>query len=245
MSGFASLLSSSLKIASLDLCADEYLLMFAAPDQVASVSFLSRDEAESPLAAKAQAFPANDGTVESVVRHRPDIFLTTRSLGGAPAQIADRMGMRVVTLPYADSPRAVAKNVRMVTSLTGRHNAASQWQQRLSRLVTNAPSQRRSTLVISAGGLGVGPATDSWLGYAGLDAIASRPGLSFVEQIALARPDIILQSRYRADQYSRNTEWQRHPLTRRLAGQRITVDGRAWTCSGPLMLGEIERLQQR
>ncbi|RZV50977.1 MAG: hypothetical protein EX258_04525 [Sphingomonadaceae bacterium] len=219
--------------------------MFAAPDRVASVSFLSRDEQESPLAAKAQSFPANDGTVESVIPHRPEILLTTRSLGGARAQIAERMGMRVISLPYADSPDTVAENVRMIANLTGQQRAASRWLERYDRLIGRATVQRRSALVLSSGGLGVGPATERWLGYAGFDPIAPKAGLSFVEQLATARPETILVSRYRADQYSRNTEWLRHPLTRRLGGERISVDGRAWTCSGPLMLGEIERLQRR
>lgn len=250
MSGYASLLSAALAagsptIASLDLCADEYLLMFAAPEQIASVSFLVRDEAESPLSIKALAHPANDGSVESVLPHRPDILLTTRSLGGARAQIAERMGMQVITLPYADSPAAVATNVRTVATLTGQQVQGRRWQQDFARLATATPPSMRSTLMISAGGLGTGPTISSWLGYAGLEPIALRPGLSNVEQIAMARPDIILESRYRSSQYSRNTEWQSHPLTRRLNAQRITIDGRAWTCGGPLMLDEIRKLQQR
>ena len=45
----ASLLaaSSALRVASLDLCADEYLLLLARPAEVASVSRLAHDPADS------------------------------------------------------------------------------------------------------------------------------------------------------------------------------------------------------
>jgi iron complex transport system substrate-binding protein len=62
----------------------------------------------------------------------------------------------------------------------------------------------------------------------------------------LARPPaILLRSDYRSGQYSNDQRWLSHPAARRIARTRtIPTDGRAWTCMGPLLIGEIERLRR-
>ena len=45
----ASALLIGARIASLNLCTDEYLLLLARPQEIAGVSFLSQDPLESPL----------------------------------------------------------------------------------------------------------------------------------------------------------------------------------------------------
>jgi iron complex transport system substrate-binding protein len=55
---------------------------------------------------------------------------------------------------------------------------------------------------------------------------------------------VILRSDYRQGQYSGEQRWLSHPLARRVRGARtIPTDGRAWTCMGPLLAAEIERLK--
>ena len=39
-------------------------------------------------------------------------------------------------------------------------------------------------------------------------------------------------------------EWLDHPLARPKASKIVTVDGRPWTCAGPLMLREVEKLRR-
>ena len=45
--------SAAARVASLNLCTDEYLLLLARPGEVVSVSYLSQDPLESPLWRKA------------------------------------------------------------------------------------------------------------------------------------------------------------------------------------------------
>ena len=62
MPGFALLLAASaVRVASLNMCADEYLLLLARPQEIASVSRLSRDPADSSLWRLGQRFPGNRG----------------------------------------------------------------------------------------------------------------------------------------------------------------------------------------
>ena len=72
MPGFASLLAASaVRVASLNMCTDEYLLLLAQPQQIASVSRLSRDPADSSLWRLGQRFPGNRGDLESALRTSP------------------------------------------------------------------------------------------------------------------------------------------------------------------------------
>ena len=70
MPGFASLLvtSAAVRVASLNMCTDEYLLLLARPQEIASVSRLSRDPADSSLWRLGQRFPGNRGDLEGAAR---------------------------------------------------------------------------------------------------------------------------------------------------------------------------------
>jgi iron complex transport system substrate-binding protein len=38
--------------------------------------------------------------------------------------------------------------------------------------------------------------------------------------------------------------WLDHPLAKPKTARAISIDGRPWTCAGPLMLDEVERLRR-
>ena len=60
MPAFALLAASlPLRVASLNLCTDEYLLLLARPERIVSVSYLSRDPHESPLWKIARRYRGN------------------------------------------------------------------------------------------------------------------------------------------------------------------------------------------
>jgi iron complex transport system substrate-binding protein len=55
---------------------------------------------------------------------------------------------------------------------------------------------------------------------------------------------VLLRSDYRSGQYSGEQRWLSHPLAKRpRAARTIATDGRRWTCMGPPMIAEIERLR--
>jgi iron complex transport system substrate-binding protein len=56
---------------------------------------------------------------------------------------------------------------------------------------------------------------------------------------------LLLRSDYRAGQYSNGQRWLSHPAARLAAHVRtLPTDGRRWTCMGPLLIDEIERLRR-
>ncbi len=248
MPGFASLsVASALQVASLNLCTDEYLLLLARPGEVGSVTRLAQDPAESPLWRQARAFPANRGSVEGVIATRPTLLLTMGGSGRSSGQLARKMGVRTIDLPYATSIAEVATNMRRVAAALGDARRADPWLKRLAALQRSAKPRQRDAIYLSGGGNSLSPGSPAveWLLLAGLKQRALPGGRATLETLLVAPPAVLVRSDYRRGQMSQGMRWFDHPIVRRLDKHTITTDGRAWTCGGPLMVGEIERLKAK
>ncbi len=247
MAGFVSLsVASALKVASLNLCTDEYLLMLARPDEVASVTRLAQDPAESSLWARARAFPANRGSVEGIIATRPDLMLTMGGSGRSSAALARKMGVRTLDLPYATGIDGVAANMRRVAAALGDARRADPWLKRLAALKRGATPRQRDAIYLSGGGnsLSSGSPAVEWLALAGLRQRPLQGGKATLETLLVAPPAVLVRSDYRRGQMSQGMRWFDHPIVKRLEQRTIATDGRAWTCGGPLMVEEIERLRR-
>jgi iron complex transport system substrate-binding protein len=247
MPAFALLLASAaVRAASLNLCADEYVLLLASPSQVASVSYLSRDPLESPLWKIARSHPANRGSLEEVLGTRPTLVLKMGGGGRASGLIAKRLGLRTIDLKAHGTPADVESNLRLVASALGRPEAANPWIQRLRRLRTTAPTHAADAVWLSGGGQSLGAASGGaeWMRLAGLRQRALPGGRADLETLLVHPPQVIVESDYRRGQMSGGARWLQHPIVRNAPSKRMRTDGRAWTCMGPLMIGEIERLRK-
>lgn len=247
MPGFASLsVVSALKVASLNLCTDEYLLLLARPGEIASVTRLAQDRAESPLWRQARAVPGNRGSVEQVIVARPTLLLTMGGGGRASGHLARALGVRTIDLPYAATIADVAANMRRVAAALGNQRRADPWLKRLAALQRSAPLRQTDAILVSGGGnsLSAGSPGVEWLALAGLRQRPLSGGKASLETLLVAPPAVLVRSDYRRGQMSQGLRWFDHPIVRRLEPRTITTDGRAWTCGGPLMLAEIERLRR-
>jgi iron complex transport system substrate-binding protein len=66
-----------------------------------------------------------------------------------------------------------------------------------------------------------------------------------LETLLLRPPQVLVRSSYRTGQVSNGNRWLDHPVVRTSKARQVATDGRAWTCLGPLMIAEIERLRSR
>lgn len=257
---FASLLAASLalagaagaeasprRVASLNLCTDELLLMLAAPAQIASVTHLSQQEAETPLWQQARRYPRNDGSLLSVVALRPDLVVT---MGGGirdRTDIAGRLGIPVVDLVFAQSLSDVAENIRRLAAALGRPGAGTALLRRLTGLIRSRPPLAVDTIWLGGGGLTVAATglEAQWMALAGLRQRSLQGDRVSLETLIARPPALLLRSDYRAGQYSSGQRWLTHPAARLAANVRtVATDGRRWTCLGPLLIEEIERLRR-
>lgn len=240
-----SIASQLLRVASLNLCADEYLLLLARPNEIASLSRLAMDRSDSVLWRRARGIAWNRGNLESTLPTRPTIVLTMGGGGGrASSEIARRMGLRVVDLPSPETPGDVAQNMVRVAQLLGNPVRAKPWLRRYHRLgiANKAPID---AMLLTQGGYSTGPASiaGKWMEFAGLRQRLLPGGRATLETLALRPPTIVLRSNYRRKQASLGQLWLDHPLASPSRSRIIETDGRPWTCSGPIMLDEIERLK--
>lgn len=246
MPGFASLLAASaVRVASLNMCTDEYLLLLARPQEIASVSRLSRDPADSSLWRLGKRFPGNLGDLESALMTRPNLLITMGGSGRATAMIAQRMGLKTLDLPFPATISDVANNMRLVARALGDEKRVDPWRAKLSSL-QQARMTPQDAIFLGSGGNSVGAQSveAEWMRLAGLKQRVLAGGRASLELLATRPPAVLLRSTYRRTERSLGQTWLDHPLAKPKKSRIITVDGRPWTCAGPLMLGQVERLRR-
>lgn len=238
--------SATARVASLNLCTDEYLLLLAPPEQIVSVSYLSRDPAESPLWRMARHYRGNRGGLEDVLTERPTLVLSMGGGGRSTALLASRLHLRFVDLPYANSLDDVEQNLRTVAAALGEPVRAIPWIARIEQLRRSAPKNERDAIWISGHGdsFAAGSLGAQWMRLAGLRQRALPGGRATLETLLTKPPNILLESNYRAGQMSSGVRWLDNPIVRHAGSRQIVTDGRRWTCMGPLIIPEIERLRR-
>lgn len=239
--------AAPVRVVSLNLCTDELALLLAAPGQLASVSFLGADAQETALAARARGLPTNNGRLDSVAALAPDLVLTGGGSDRYARELAARMGVRTLDVPPPTTVAEIRANILAVADALGRHEAGRALQAWFDAELGSEPSARRTALLLGGGGItagadGVGAAL---LRHAGLVQQAVPAGQVSLERLLANPPQIIVQTSYRSRQQSLGQAWLAHPALKALpqTTRVITVDGRPWTCMGPLVAPEIARLR--
>ena len=234
------------RVASLNLCTDELLLILGDPAQIVSVTHLSQQPAETPLWRLGRRYRRNDGSLVSVAAHRPDLVLTMGGGARDRMRVARRLGIPVLDLPYPQSLADVEQGIRSVSRALGRPAAGAHALARIERLKKTRPARQSDSLWLGGGGRTVAAEglAAQWMGLAGLRQRPVAGDRVSLEQLLVRPPGVILRSDYRSGQYSGEQRWLAHPLARRVRGARsIATDGRLWTCMGPGLADEIERLR--
>ena len=246
MSVSASLLAASaaMRAASLDLCSDEYLLLLARPTEIASLSRLAHDPADSVMWRKARAIPANRGRIEDLIGTRANLLVTMGGGARSSGVIAKRLGMATLALPYPATLDEVEATVAIVAIALGDPHRAVSWRAALAHLRTSPP-QTMESIFLSSGGQSVGATSLSaqWMRLAGFAQRSLPGGRASLEMLLTAPPARLLRSDYRRAQVSLGQRWLDHPAIKRLASRTTITDGRPWTCAGPAMVSEIARLR--
>ncbi len=232
---------------SLNLCADELVLLLAAPEQVASVTHLARDRHEFPFWRTARRYPANDGSLVSVAGMRPDLIVTMGGLARDREWLAGRIGTEILSLPYLQSLDDVEAAMARVARALGREERGAKFIRALRYLRRTPPRRSVDGLFLSGGGQThrAGSLGAQWLALAGVRQPADSGGRVSAEQLLTDPPSFVVRSDYRMTQVSRGNFWPGFRLIRR-ARDIVTVytDGRRWTCMGPSLMPEILRLRR-
>lgn len=246
------------KIASINMCTDQLVLLLADPEQILSLSFLSHDPSGSFLYEQAREYPTNRGSSEQMLSLQPDVILAGQYSAKHTVKLLTEQGMRIETLPIANSLDDLFANIDKVARWVGHEHKGQQLITELKARVTalqKALSEKTedhpTAAYYGANGYTVGGNTlrgqalelSGWTNVAAQKGIEHFGALSLESMIKLA-PQALVDSPYSEGTYSRAQQLVQHPALKAsgLDPMIINVPSRQTICAGPWTVDLIEHL---
>ena len=242
------------RIVSMNLCADQMVLQLAAPGTVVSVSFLTADPEESPVAHLTEGLVLNAGQAEEVVALDPDLIVTGRYTTSAAKILLRRLGYPIVEVDVPLTFAAVRETYLDLGTTLGRYEQAQNLvdvlDQRFADLDQRVRSQDfGSVLILDANGFTVGRPSlvDEVLSRIGFTNIAAALnvgdfGQVTMEAVLIAKPDHLVRMEYRTDAPSLANLTLSHPaLSKYLGSKQMVGVPQSWlNCGGPFLANTAE-----
>lgn len=243
------------RVVSMNLCTDQLAMMVAAPDQLASVTYLADDPGSSAMYEQAREYPVNHGRAEEIYLMEPDLVLAGRHTTQATVGMLERLDIPVKVFDPVNRLKAVPERLRRMGRVLGRQEQAARlvaaFNERLERLRADVRERPRAALY-SANGYTSGDYSlaGEVLASAGFDNVAPEAGypqggVMPLEALIMAAPEIVITS-VRGEGRSRSESVLRHPVFQSLTTRRQTADlhQRNWVCGTPHVLDAIMALKQ-
>ncbi|MCR9262425.1 MAG: ABC transporter substrate-binding protein [Pseudomonadaceae bacterium] len=240
------------RIVSLDYCADQYVLQFAATEDILALSPEAVREF-SYLREQAQGFPTVRPIVEDVIAVKPDLVVRSYGGGFGIVEVLDQLEIPVVQIGYANTLAEVQQSVLSVSAALGTVEQGEQivasMRKRLQEIKVSAGKVQGSALYTTPTGVTAGPGTliHDILLAAGFDNFEDKPGWRALplERLVYAGPDVVAQAFYQSA-YGHRDLWSAagHPVARRQLSNasRVSLDG-AWTsCGAWFLMDAVEAL---
>jgi iron complex transport system substrate-binding protein len=244
------------RIVSLNLCADELVLRLADRENVASVTWLSRDPTSSNVSDLAAQVPINHGLAEEIIPLNPDLVIAGIYTTRTAVAFLKRTHFALIELDVPRSLDDVRAQIRQVADAIGERERGeamvADMDKRLASIVHPPPEKRLRALVLNPNGFttGAGSLVDDIITTAGLTNLAAGMGLGNygrvpLERVAMSAPDVLILNERRDGPPSLATELLQHPILASLPHTRTMVlPPRLWACGGPAVVDAIEQLSR-
>jgi iron complex transport system substrate-binding protein len=232
-----------MRVMSLNQCTDQLVLALLPPERITSVTWLSRDDLTSRMAAEAMRVPANFGQAEEVLAQDPDLIVTGAYTTGALKGLLKRLGYPILEVETPESFAAIGDVTRKVADALGERAKAEAWIVSMDRALANAAASPTHLRVAAWDGGGYAPGEgtlyNAILVAAGAINVASEAGVSSyaefdAEALIETAPDVLVQGIARRDEPGRRQDISRHPLERHFyEGRTVTVPQSLYVCGTP------------
>lgn len=241
------------KIVSLDYCADQYVLQFAATENILALSPEAIQEF-SYFRDRAQDYPSVRPIIEDVISIQPDIVVRSYGGGYGIVEVLDQLNVPVVQIGYANTLAEVKQSVLSVSAALGAAQMGEQivagMDKRLQQISAEVRETKSSALYMTPTGVTAGPGTlmHDVLVAAGFDNFEDKPGWHALplERLVYAGPDVVARAFYQST-YGHRDLWSAaaHPVTQRqLAKARHVPLQGAWTsCGAWFLMDAVEALR--
>jgi iron complex transport system substrate-binding protein len=218
------------RIMSLKLCTDALLMDLVPPERIASISYLSREQAALRLWPQAARIPVNRNSIEEVLAVHPDLILTDAYQSPAMRSLLNKSGARVVEVPDADNFADIRRVTRLVADAVDGRPRAEQLIAQMDHTLAHL-DRTKATRTIRVAGWGAGgfvPGQNTLfnavLEAAGGTNIAGPQGGYFdIERLIAARPDVLAYGDNYIGLPSLHSEQDSHPALLELFGQQRVV----------------------
>jgi len=241
------------RVVSINLCADELLLLLADPSQIVSLSYLSQDEQYSSWSSDAAQYPVNYAGAEEIIALQPDLVLAGQFSDPMVLRLFRQQGIKVVPIKRAQSLAELFDATLQVGNLLG-HSAlavemVAKWKAEIELLTVQNEESMPSMAMIGPNGYteGRGTLRDQLLMKAGLRNVASDMNMVgnaefSIEQLLVAQPDLLAIEDSTRNRHSLAQRLLQHPALQGLSSQRVTVPASLWSCPGPSYVVALQRL---
>ncbi|MCU7915595.1 MAG: ABC transporter substrate-binding protein [Candidatus Thiodiazotropha sp. (ex Gloverina cf. vestifex)] len=256
ISGMAIAAEPPQRVVSVNLCSDQLLLMLADPQQVASVSHLSRDPDSSFVADEAAAFPLNHARAEEIIRLKPDLILVTPHTNPRLRTTLKQLGYPLHQLSLGHRFDDIVKDIRQLAARLGQgsrgESLIQQMQQRLQSGAAKA-AHPPTAIFLQPRGYTSGSDTlqDEALRLAGWHNLAAQQGVKGYTPVPLEKvlhwqPETIFTSAYTGSGDSLAERQLQHPALKRLLAKHpmVEIPYKYWICPGPMLADAVALLQQ-
>lgn len=242
-----------LRVMSINQCTDQLVLALLPPSQIASVTWLSRDPAGSVMAAAAQRVPVNHGTVEDVIRQRPDLVAAGSFTTPATRAMLKRLGYPLIEVESADTfdqIRAITRQVATAVDAVPRSEALIARMDAQLAVLAHDPGPRLRVAAWDGAGFGAakGSLYDAVLSAAGADNIAALgrgSGPPDAEALLAAAPSLLVAGLPAFHRPGLRDNLARHRVVRRFWGRdrTVTISPASYVCGTPMVAEAIAALR--
>jgi len=248
-------------VVSINLCADQLVLLLAEPDQILSLSNLSHDSAGSYLYKQARHYPVSKGESESILALQPSLVLAGQYTTRHTVEMLVDLGIRVEIVPIANTFEQLYDNITNVAGWLGNSDKGvamvARLRKRLARQEQNLARQstvRPTAAYYDPNGYTVGEKTlrGRALELAGWTNVAADWGIEHygtipLESMVVLAPDALVDSPYSEGTYSRAQQMVQHPALRShgLDPMVISIPGRQTICAGPWTVDMVDLLTEK
>ena len=247
------------RVASINLCTDQLLLLLAEPEQILALSTLSRDSNGSYFFEQAKQHPQVNAVAEDLLLLKPDLVLAGEFASRYTMDLLEELDIRVETLPIANSIEDMLSNVQAAGELLLQNDRAAEITQQvedklavISRQVNTLDRHNWPTAAVyDTNGYTVGASTlrGQAMELAGWSNVATDKGIDSygvlgLEQLIELRPQALIESPYAAEHYSRGQMLTKHPAIRAAGLDPVVIDipSNTTICAGPWTVDVIQRL---
>nr|WP_257098562.1 ABC transporter substrate-binding protein [Pseudovibrio flavus] len=241
----------------MNLCTDQLLMLVAQPEQILSVSELSRDRYLSMMHRESSHFPANKGRAEEVYLYKPDLVLAGSYTSHASVSMLQNLGITVELFSPLGSLADIPKAIERVGELVGQTekakelNAAFEQALKVAQQGDQRDEVRAATFYARRYTAGSGTLVHDTMEKSGLKNVAAELGLKGtqsmpLEMLVMEAPPVLVVGAPVSEGEALAFEVLSHPAFDRTTAKDglVIMKDRYTICGLPYISAAVEMLKK-